>query len=191
MPPNRPLVADALLLGYRRPAAKWVEALPLGNGSLGAMAFGGIGTDRYQLNHDTLWSGGPRNWNNPGAKEALPEVRRAVAEGRYVDADRLAKKMMGPFTEAYMPLGDLIVTHDHGDVASEYGRALNLAEGDRVGAVPHRERALLAVRVRQPSGASPRHPLDGRRPREACFASRRASRASCATRRRPRATSWS
>jgi len=123
------LMTDALVLGYRRAASKWVEALPMGNGSLGAMAFGGIGTDRYQLNHDTLWSGGPRDWNNPGAKDALPEVRRAVAEGRYLDADRLSKKMMGPFTEAYMPLGDLIVTHDHGDVASDYGRSLDLAEG--------------------------------------------------------------
>src|SRR5436189_4591630 len=83
------LMTDALVLGYRRPAAKWVEALPIGNGSLGAMVFGGIGTDQYQLNHDTLWSGGPRDWNNPGAKDVLPDVRRAIAEGRYPDADRL------------------------------------------------------------------------------------------------------
>ncbi len=127
-PASPPLAVDAPLLRYTRPASKWVEALPIGNGHIGAMVFGGIGTDRFQLNHDTLWSGGPREWNNPGAKDALPEVRRAVAERRYVDADRLAKKLQGVFTEAYMPLGDLILTYDHGDAASDYARSLDLSQ---------------------------------------------------------------
>ena len=70
VPASPPLAVDAPVLRYRRPASKWVEALPIGNGHIGAMVFGGIGTDRFQLNHDTLWSGGPRDWNNPGAKVA-------------------------------------------------------------------------------------------------------------------------
>src|SRR5215216_2951521 len=68
-----------LLLEYARAAQKWVEALPVGGGRLGAMVFGGIGTERLQLNDDTLWSGGPSDTGNPKAREVLPQVRRAVA----------------------------------------------------------------------------------------------------------------
>jgi hypothetical protein len=81
-----------LRLEYSRAAQKWVEALPIGGGRLGAMVFGGIGTERLQLNDDTLWSGGPSDTGNPKAHEVLPQVRRAVAEGRFVEADTLAKE---------------------------------------------------------------------------------------------------
>src|SRR5688572_7009061 len=63
-------------LWYRQPAASWVQALPVGNGRLGAMVFGGVDSDRLQLNEDTLWAGGPYDPNNPQALSALPEVRR-------------------------------------------------------------------------------------------------------------------
>ena len=79
--------AEKLVLWYDRPADRWTEALPVGNGRLGAMIFGGAREERLQMNEDTLWSGGPREWNNPGALEALPEVRKMVFEGRYHDAD--------------------------------------------------------------------------------------------------------
>jgi alpha-L-fucosidase 2 len=59
-----------LVLWYDKPAEKWTDALPLGNGGLGAMVFGGLEDELLQLNEDTLWSGGPRDWNNPDAKEA-------------------------------------------------------------------------------------------------------------------------
>src|SRR4030095_17116548 len=62
-------------LWYRRPAQRWVEALPIGNGRLGAMVFGGVVEERLQLNDDTLWSGGPKDWNNPKARSVLPEIR--------------------------------------------------------------------------------------------------------------------
>src|ERR1700738_1921875 len=71
---------DELKLWYRRPAALWSEALPLGNGLLGAMVFGGIERERLQLNEDALWSGGPKDWNNPTARDVLVEVRRLIAE---------------------------------------------------------------------------------------------------------------
>ena len=71
-------VASALTLWYARPAEQWVEALPLGNGRLGAMVFGRVERERFQLNEDTLWSGGPRDWNNPKAPEVLAEVRRLI-----------------------------------------------------------------------------------------------------------------
>ena len=118
-----------LELWYDRPASQWVQALPIGNGRLGAMIFGEVIEEHLQLNDDTLWSGAPRDWDNPKAKDVLPDIRRAVAEGRYVDADQLAKGMMGPFTEAYQPLGDLHVTFAHGDIGQKYRRALDLATG--------------------------------------------------------------
>ncbi|WP_157898921.1 glycosyl hydrolase family 95 catalytic domain-containing protein [Luteitalea pratensis] len=120
----------SLQLRYVRPARQWVEALPIGNGRLGAMVFGGIGVERLQLNEDSLWSGGPSDWNNPGARDVLPEIRARVAEGRYTDADAAAKRMMGPYTQSYLPLGDLHVVLDHGDLARGYTRALDLSTGE-------------------------------------------------------------
>ncbi len=122
--------ASALQLTYTRPARQWVEALPLGNGRLGAMVFGGINVERLQLNEDTLWSGGPSAWDNPQAREALPEIRALVAAGRFADADAVAKRMMGPYTQSYLPLGDLHVVFDHGDLARGYVRALDLGTGE-------------------------------------------------------------
>ena len=72
---------DALLLWYAQPASEWVEALPIGNGRLGAMVFGGVAVERLQLNDDTLWSGGPRDLDNPRARAVLPEVRRLILAG--------------------------------------------------------------------------------------------------------------
>src|SRR4051812_45304487 len=76
-PPEEPLS-----LWYRKPAAKWTEALAIGNGRLGAMVFGGITRERLQLNEDTLWAGGPYDPNNPEALAALPEARRMVFTGQ-------------------------------------------------------------------------------------------------------------
>ena len=114
------------LLWYSRPAQRWVEALPIGNGRLGAMVFGGVVEERLQLNDDTLWSGGPKDWNNPKARSVLPEIRRAVFSGDSLAADRLAQQMMGPFTQSYQPLGDLTIVFEHGDVGREYRRELDL-----------------------------------------------------------------
>ncbi len=87
------------MLWYTRPAEKWTDALPVGNGRLGAMVFGGVTAERLQLNDDTLWSGAPRDWNNPDAKQRLPEVRRLVLEQEdYQAADRVCRKMQGRIT---------------------------------------------------------------------------------------------
>src|SRR5471032_2009087 len=64
------------ILWYDKPAMKWVEALPLGNGRIGAMVFGQPESDRIQLNESTLWAGGPHDYDNPEALGALPEIRR-------------------------------------------------------------------------------------------------------------------
>jgi alpha-L-fucosidase 2 len=122
-------LASVHTLWYRRPAERWVEALPIGNGRLGAMVFGRVERERIQLNEDTLWSGGPRDWNNPDAPRVLAEVRRLIADGNYEEADRAARGMQGPYTQSYEPLGDLTLTFEHGDIAREYRRQLDLASG--------------------------------------------------------------
>ena len=116
-----------LILWFKKPAERWTDALPIGNGRLGAMVFGGVKEERLQLNEDTLWSGAPRQWNNPGAREHLAEVRHLVlAEHDYAGADKVCRLMQGPFAEAYQPLGDLHIVMDHGAEVAEYRRELDL-----------------------------------------------------------------
>ena len=143
------LAADApLRLWYEKPAATWVEALPIGNGRLGAMVFGDPRRERLALNEDTLWSGGPTEWNNPDAKAWLPKVREAVFAGRYVEADALTKKMQGPFNQSYQPLGDVLVDFDvPGPVGGN--EAASIAETFRIlsscGFDPARDRELFVA----------------------------------------------
>ena len=97
-----------LKLWYEQPAHRWVEALPLGNGSMGAMVFGGVSSELIQLNEATLWSGGPLPNNvNPEAYKYLQPIREALANNNYGLADELCRKMQGNYTESYLPLGDL------------------------------------------------------------------------------------
>ena len=120
-------------LWFDQPAPQWADALPVGNGRLGAMVFGKTNMERIALNEDTLWSGYPRNdgelgdWNNPGAKEHLPVVRRLVLERKdYTAADQEIRKMQGPYNQAYEPLGDLEIKLMHGEEVTAYKRLLNL-----------------------------------------------------------------
>ena len=84
-----PAGSDLNVLWYDKPATKCVEALPVGNGRLGAMIFGGVTQERLQLNEGTLWAGGPYDPVNPQAKEALPEVRQLINDGKYREAAKL------------------------------------------------------------------------------------------------------
>ncbi|HEX2860064.1 MAG TPA: glycoside hydrolase family 95 protein [Lacunisphaera sp.] len=121
--------ADDLTLRYTRPAAEWVEALPVGNGRLGAMVFGGIHQERLQLNEDTLWAGGPYDPANPEALANLPEVRRLIAAGNHAAAQALTqqKLMAKPMTQMpYQTVGDLMFTFSGGEPAATYHRELNL-----------------------------------------------------------------
>lgn len=116
-------------LWYRQPAGTWNEALPIGNGRLGAMVFGRVGQERLQLNESTLWAGRPYNPDNPDALAALPEVRALIAAGRYREADQLAgKRMMArPLSQmAYGSLGDLLLSFPR-TVPTAYERELDLA----------------------------------------------------------------
>lgn len=124
-----PTSADAPMLWFRQPAANWLEALPVGNGRLGAMAYGGIKEERIQLNEATLWTGGPYDPSNPDAVGALPEARRLIFAGQYKEAEKLmSDKMMGrpPGQMAYQPLGDLMLQFPGDETADNYRRELNL-----------------------------------------------------------------
>ncbi len=127
-------------LWYKQPVSinpnqpeHWNNALPIGNGALGAMVFGGIGKERLQLNEDTLWNGGGnRNRVNKDAKESFFVIRKLLAEGRIAEAQRLTKlgMMSGPEGERnYTTAGDLLMDFETEDSnASEYQRSLNLEE---------------------------------------------------------------
>ncbi len=117
-----------LTLWYKQPAKNWNEALPIGNGRLGAMVFGGVSEELIQLNEETLWSGGPTNTNaNPQAPDYLPQIRKALFDEDYQLAENLAKKLQGLFTESYEPLGDIRINHHFTSPATDYYRDLNIA----------------------------------------------------------------
>lgn len=123
---------DALQLWYREPANEWVQALPVGNGRLGAMVWGGIAHERLQLNEDTLYAGGPYDATSPDALAALPQVRALIFAGRYAEAEALAdaKMLSRPLKQMpYQPLGDLLLDFDRADGISEYRRQLDLDTG--------------------------------------------------------------
>lgn len=111
---------------YKKPAVNWNEALPIGNGRMGAMVHGRVKAEIIQLNEQTLWSGGPRNWNNPDAKKYLPLVRKAALEGNYRKADSLSKFMQGPYTESYMPMADVVIRYPYLSDSASYTRELDL-----------------------------------------------------------------
>lgn len=121
--------AAPLLLWYRAPATNWTSALPIGNGRLGAMIFGGVEREHLQLNEDTLWAGGPYDPNNPNALAALPEARQLVFDGEYDAAFGLiASNMMArPVRQMpYQTLGDLFLTFPTNANVTDYRRDLDL-----------------------------------------------------------------
>jgi alpha-L-fucosidase 2 len=127
------------ILFYRQPAEKWTEALPIGNGRLGAMVFGGVPAERIQLNEDTFWSGGPYDPINEEALKYLPQVRQLLREGRYKEAQDLAdQKLMGQprHLQAYQPIGDLRLVLEGHEQPTDYRRELDL------------DRAVVRIRYR-------------------------------------------
>ncbi len=125
------------LLWYTKPAEDFNHALPIGNGRMGAMVFGGTADEVFKLNEDSVWSGGRRNRNNPDAKEGLTEIRQLLQEEKIAEAEKIAfQKMQGvtPNSRHYMPLGNLNLHMDFSGKAKQYYRSLDL------------ERALATVR---------------------------------------------
>ena len=117
-------------LWYHKCAAVWTEALPLGNGRIGAMAYGDPEADRFALNEDTLWSGYPRFDTPSGAPEALETARALLGRGEYAQAQRaIERDFTGHFTEAYMPLGDLLIARTYRSQPVNARRELDLETG--------------------------------------------------------------
>lgn len=118
-----------LELWYNSPASKWTDALPLGNGRLGAMVFGGVARDEFQLNESTLWSGGPYQPTNAEARPNLDAVRQLIFAGRYAEAEALANahSMARPYLEmSYQPAGNLYLDVVHPELFTQYRRSLDL-----------------------------------------------------------------
>jgi alpha-L-fucosidase 2 len=125
--------AAPLTLWYRRPATRWLEALPVGNGRLGAMVFGGVEMERLALNESTFWSGAtdPNN-DNPAGREQLPVIRKLLFEGNYPPAvDLITKHMLGRQGNygTHLPAGELLLRMDHAEgPVGDFRRELNLDE---------------------------------------------------------------
>lgn len=140
------------VLWFRQPAANWNEALPLGNGRLGAMIFGGVNEERFQLNEDTLWSGAPQDYNRLGASNHLAEIRRLIADQQFAEAEKFGNQtMLGiPKQQAsYQPLGDLHLVFPNGGEVTDYRRELDMRDSTvrvayRFGAVGFTREAFIS-----------------------------------------------
>lgn len=122
--------AAPLKLWYETPAKNWVEALPLGNGRLGAMVFGNPGEEHIQLNEETVWTGGPNNNINPEAVNNLSEIRDLIFSGKYKKAQDLVTASIitrGNHGMAYQPVGDIYLTFPGHDKFTDFHRELDIA----------------------------------------------------------------
>jgi alpha-L-fucosidase 2 len=127
---------DAMKLWYEKPAGEWVEALPIGNGRLGAMIFGGTERERVQFNDNTLFTGKPHDYAHDGASKFLPELRQLLFDGKQEEAHKLAmREFMSVSTrddnrrvrqEKYQPFGDLLIVFPGHGGASDYRRELDV-----------------------------------------------------------------
>ena len=131
-------VAQQHRLWYNQPAQTWTQALPIGNGVMGGMVFGTPAVEHIQINEETIWAGQPNNVLNPNAKEALPEVRRLIFEGKYKEAQELANAKVMPNAAGknmgmpFQPFGDLyIAMPGHADYRN-YERWLDLDDAKSI-----------------------------------------------------------
>jgi alpha-L-fucosidase 2 len=124
--------ARDMVLWYRQPAVKWLEALPLGNGLIGAMAFGRLQDERIALNESTFWSGRPHDYDDPEAGKYFAQIRDLVFAGQFQEAEKVADaRFYGKpaAQQAFQPLGDLRLIFDGVERAEDYRRELDLETG--------------------------------------------------------------
>ena len=122
-----PLAAQDYTLWYDKPAAHWLEALPVGNSQMGAMIYGGTDTEEIQLNEETFWSGSPHDNNSPAAKAHLQEVRDSIFAGKEEAAHKIIDQYFfkGPHGMRFLPVGSVKLSLGHKDV-TDYRRELNI-----------------------------------------------------------------
>ncbi|MGD8175825.1 glycosyl hydrolase family 95 catalytic domain-containing protein [Marinimicrobium sp. ARAG 43.8] len=130
--------SQALALWYNRPATTWTEALPVGNGRLGAMVFGGVDQEVLQLNEDTVWGGGPNNNVTPSLKPYIEEVADLVLANRHEEAQRLADEHIASSNSGmpYQTVGNLVIDLLHEGSADGYRRSLDI--GQAISSVKYR-----------------------------------------------------
>lgn len=125
-----------ITIEFDSPAAKWDEALPIGNGKLGGMIFADVATERIQLNEDSVWYGGRQDRNNPSAREKLPEIRSLILAGEIEKAQELCALALSGIPEEqrhYEPLGNLFLEFDFdNDEVSAYHRELDISNATAV-----------------------------------------------------------
>lgn len=115
------------ILWYKAPAKAWTQSLPIGNGTLGAMIFGGTKEEKICLNHDELWSGKPKNTIKDGAPESFKKAQKLALEGRLNEAQaEVEENFQSVFSQAYMPLGTMEISFDLDGSAKNYKRSLDL-----------------------------------------------------------------
>lgn len=120
-----------MVLWYRQPATNWLQALPLGNGMIGAMVFGGVPQERIALNESSFWSGRPHNYDNPEAFQYFAQIRDLVFAGKFQEAERMVNdRFYGrpKAQEAYQPIGDLLLSFGSTNV-TDYRRELDMETG--------------------------------------------------------------
>ncbi|MFT3869716.1 MAG: glycoside hydrolase family 95 protein [Nibricoccus sp.] len=143
---------SGLCLWYTKPAGKWDEALPIGNGRMGAMFFGGVASERIQFNEDTLWTGKPHDYARPDAHTHLAEIRRLIASGQDEAAKKLVREkfLSVPLRQkAYQPFGDIRIVFPAHEVFTDYRRELDLQNavarvGYRIGNVVYRREVFAS-----------------------------------------------
>ena len=120
------------MLLLSKPAEKWLDALPIGNGRIGAMVFGGTRVERLALNHENLWRGVTRDRTTKPVYEHLPEIRAKLLAGQWIEGAELATKYLSGHdrrVQPYQPVGDLTMRLEGHDSPKDYRRSLNLADG--------------------------------------------------------------
>ena len=126
-PPSRDMV-----LWYRQPGTNWLEGMPMGNGRMGAMVFGGVPQERIALNESSFWSGRPHDYNDPKAIQYFPKIRDLVCSGKFQEAEKMADEHfygVPAAQQAYQPLGDLRLSFDGVDRVEDYRRELDMETG--------------------------------------------------------------
>jgi alpha-L-fucosidase 2 len=135
-----------MVLWYRQPGTTWQQGMPLGNGMIGAMVFGGVPQERIALNESTFWSGRPHNYDDPDAFKYFPQIRDLIFAEKFQEAEKLADEHFRgiPYAqEAFQPIGDLVLDFAEGNV-SDYRRELDMETG--IAKVSYRQGDVVITR---------------------------------------------
>lgn len=139
-----------MVIWYRQPAKEWMEAMPVGNGRMGGMVFGGIRNERIALNESSFWSGRPHDYDDPGALSYFSPIRALVVAGKFPEAEKMADAHffgIPAAQQAFEPLGDLLLSFDSGGSTYNAGSADNAGDAGNAGALDYRRELNMETGV--------------------------------------------